>query len=270
MQKQTGVHFYINIVNYNSIILDEEEKTHGVTHAIHALDTFFSSIERYGKRISDSLTVEKITGSRLHLYVTGDLQQAFSVAKKVSSYAYQLSKYLKTDIRKYETLKDFHINIGADYGKFYEFEFDAKDGHSELTTIGFVANYAAKLQGLSGIGKLSVSEDVYTALSPEDKKLFEKVDDESIKKYGQEKYYTVHLYALASDDVSESLEEAKSYANSDNLKDIEFAGVRKQLNFDDLSKTQCKKLDGIPVFADVRGFTQQFDEDDINLEEMAP
>ena len=28
MKKQTGVHFYINIVNYNTIIMDEEEKTH--------------------------------------------------------------------------------------------------------------------------------------------------------------------------------------------------------------------------------------------------
>ena len=41
------------------------------------------------------------------------------------------------------------------------------------------------------------------------------------------------------------------------------------MNFQALSKTQCKKLEGIPVFADIRGFTSQFEEDDSNLEEMA-
>ena len=49
---------------------------------------------------------------------------------------------------------------------------------------------------------------------------------------------------------------------------IDFATVRAPLNFRKLSKTQCKKLEGIPVFVDVRGFTSQFKEDDSNLEEM--
>ncbi len=44
MNKITGIHFYINIVNFNNIILDEEAKTKEVTHSIHALDTFFSTI----------------------------------------------------------------------------------------------------------------------------------------------------------------------------------------------------------------------------------
>ena len=62
---------------------------------------------------------------------------------------------------------------------------------------------------------------------------------------------------------------AKCLGIYENLKDIDFAAVRAPLNFGNLSKTQCKKLDGIPVFADVRGFTCQFEEDDSNLEEMA-
>lgn len=41
MKSQEGIHFYINIANFNDIILDEEAKTKKVTHAIHALDTFF-------------------------------------------------------------------------------------------------------------------------------------------------------------------------------------------------------------------------------------
>lgn len=271
MQKLKGIHFYINITNFNNIILDEESKTGEVTHAIHALDTFFTSIETFGKKQSKNLVVEKITGSRLHLYVVDDIESAFQIVKAVSAYAYKLAKYLNSDIPKYKTLKDFYINVGVAFGKFYDFEFTTKEGFSELTTIGFAANYAAKLQALSGLNKISISEDIYDSLCEGDKKHFEQVDEPSIKKYDQDRYYTEHLVYIDSPVTitGADMTAAKEYANSDNLGDIDFASVRAPLNFRSLSKTQCKKLDGIPVFADVRGFTSQFKEDDSNLEEMA-
>lgn len=271
MQKLKGIHFYINITNFNDIILDEESKTGEVTHAIHALDTFFTSVETFGKKQSKNLVVEKITGARLHLYVVDDIESAFQVVKAVSAYSFKLAKYLNSDIPKYKTLKDFYINIGVAYGKFYDFEFTTKEGFSELTTIGYAANYAAKLQALSGWDRISISEDIYNALPEGEKKHFEKIDEPSIKKYDQDKYYTEHLVYIDSPVAITDVDmtTAKDYANSDNLKDIDFAAVRAPLNFRNLSKTQCKKLDGIPVFADVRGFTCQFEEDDSNLEEMA-
>lgn len=270
MQRLTGIHFYINIVNFNSIILDEESKTGGVTHAIHALDTFFASIETFGKRVSKNLVVEKITGSRLHLYVVDGILSGFQVVKTVSAYAYKLARYINKDIPKYKTLKDFCINVGVAFGKFYDFEYDTGEGFSELTTIGYAANFAAKLQGLSGYSRISISEDIFNALSTEEKKHFEKVDEPSIRKYGQDKYYTEHLVYIDSpvSITDADMSAAKDYANSDRLGDIDFADVRGPLDFRSLSKTQCKKLNGIPVFADVRGFTDQFKEDDSNLEEM--
>lgn len=270
MKKQTGIHFYINIVNFNKIIIDEETKTKGVTHALHALDTFFTSVESFGKKYSKNLVIEKITGSRLHLYVVDEVVAAFQVVKAVSVYAYHLSKYINTNIPKYKSLLDFYINVGVAFGHFYDFEFSIKEGFSELTTIGYAANYAAKLQALSSHSKISISEDIYAELHAEEQKKYEKVYEETIKKYNQDKYYTVHLRYLDSPvTITESdLEAAKDYANSNNLKDIDFAGVRVPLNFNNLNKTQCKKLKGIPVFADVRSFTTQFKSDDSNLEEM--
>ena len=270
MKKQSGIHFYINIANFNKIILEEETKTKNVTHAIHALDTFFTSVESFGKKVSKNLVVEKITGSRLHMYVIDELEPAFQVVKAVSAYSYHLAKYIKKDIPKYKSLLDFYINVGVAYGRFYEFEFTTKEGFSELTTIGYAANYAAKLQALSGLNKISISEDIFEGLPDDEQRKYEKVDETSIEKYGQEKYYTVHLVYVESPVKIEDADllVAKEYANSDNLKDIDFASVRAPLNFRNLSKTQCKKLDGIPVFADVRGFTSQFKEDDSNLEVM--
>ena len=73
MEKREGIHFYINISNLDDVSEAEEKNSGEVRHTIHALDTFFSSIEAYGKRhYHDSFVVEKITGSRLHMYVVDD------------------------------------------------------------------------------------------------------------------------------------------------------------------------------------------------------
>ena len=44
MQKKTGVHFYINIANFDDVAEKEEAATQEVKHSIHELDTFFSSV----------------------------------------------------------------------------------------------------------------------------------------------------------------------------------------------------------------------------------
>lgn len=271
MNPHTGIHFYINIVNFNSIIKDEEDKTDELKHAIHALDTFFSSIENYGKKnYPITFVVEKITGSRLHLYVEDTLNLAFEVVKQISVYAYRIAGLINCEIGKYKTLKDFYINVGVAFGKFYDFEFKTND-YTETTTIGYPANFAAKLQALTHKGNISISEEIYNALPPEEKKTYQKVSEDSIKKYKQDKYYTAQLISIIPPHVitAKELNEVGNYANSDNLGDIEFTEVRGLIDFRSLKKTSCKKLNGIPVFADVREFTSKFKEDGSNLDEMA-
>lgn len=51
MQKKTGVHFYINIANFDDVAEKEEAATQEVKHSIHELDTFFSSVEAYGRHL---------------------------------------------------------------------------------------------------------------------------------------------------------------------------------------------------------------------------
>lgn len=272
MQKFSGIHFYINIQNYNDILLKEEERTGNVTHALHALDTYFSSVEAYGTRnFPKTLTIEKITGSRLHLYVVDKIDEAYSVVKAVSAYAYQAAAFINKDIYKYQTLSDFKIQIGAAYGQFYNFEFKIADEITELTTIGYAANYGAKLQALTKQNGISISSDIYEAITSEEKENYQKVIDDSLNKYEQNCYYTANLLSISkntviSDDV---LNRIKEYANKVNLSEIEFSTATKPISFKELNRLRCKKITGIPVFADVRGFTSKFSEDDSNLEEMA-
>lgn len=272
MQRRNGFHVYINIANLNQIVLDEEKNTGKVNHSIHAMDTFFSSVERFGRHLSpNKLVVEKITGSRLHLYVLDNIVNGFDVVKRVSSFAYCLTHIINHDISKYKTLTDFKIQIGTAYGKFYDFVFIGEQEYSEETTIGYAANYAAKLQGLAPDFNIAVSEDIFESLPTIEQRVFHKESSPSLKKYGQSCFYTSPLsnfaigFAISEKDRSDIL----SRANNLNLSDIDYSGVRQTLNFDKVSTMQCKRLNGIPVFADVRGFTSQFAADDSNLEEMS-
>jgi class 3 adenylate cyclase len=203
------------------------------------------------------------------MYVTDSLNQAFKVVAEVSGFAYKMTSYLNNEIAKYRTLLNFQIQIGACYGDFYEFTFRTED-LEEDTTIGYAANYAAKLQGLSEKTYISISSDIYEDLDSEYKKVFTVKQDDKIQKYGQRYYATTNIGKLRTVlDLAEDLEKTKLYANKLNLGDIKFSSVRQSLNFDNLSKKECKKLIGIPLFADVRGFTSQFKKDDSNLEEMS-
>lgn len=275
MEKFKGIHFYVCITNYNQIIHDEEKRTKKLTHSVHMLDTFFSSIERYGKSLSESLVVEKITGARLHLFVSqeknDDINSVYGVVKKVVYYSYRLTELINREIGKYKTIEDITINIGAAYGKFYDFEFSTDDGYTEYSTIGYAPNYAAKLQALSASNHFSISDDIYQSLL-DDRYLFIEKRDPLIRKYDQDRYYTVQIRKLVPDTElipTEEINRIHEYANRLNLSEMVFDELSGTLDFSKLSSKKCKALYGIPFFADVRGFTTKFDSDDANLNEMA-
>jgi len=272
MIKLEGMHFYINIDNFDDVVDEEESRTGKINHSIHALNTFFSAIERYGlDNYRKVFFVEKITGARLHMYVISDVISAFNVVKDIAVYAFELTKYFNSKIAKYKTLLKFEIQIGAAYGEFYDFVF--KDGEfEEETTIGFAANYAAKLQILSKPGALSVSDSVYSKIKDKEAGVFTKSQSPKIKKYGESCYYTVPLQMLVSNNMEEhdkALVNANEIAKKVNLTDITYEDARVLIDPKNLSVDNVKKVIGIPLFADVRDFTSQFDNGDKNLAEMA-
>lgn len=269
MKRYEGMHFYINITNLNNIVADEELRTGRVNHSIHELDTFFTQIENFGKKNFDNFHVEKVTGSRLHMYVLDDLEEAFIAVSEVSRFANKLAASLNKEVAKYKTLINFSIQVGACYGKFYDFEFK-NDYIDEETSIGYACNYAAKLQGLAKPAYIAISSDIYESLDSEYQDKFVVQRESKVKKYGQTYYAYTLISNLKTDiDFTPFLDSAGEYANNVNLGDISFSSAQQPINFSNLSKTNCKKVEGIPFFADVRGFTAQFEDDDSNLEEMS-
>jgi len=275
LERRQGIHFYINVSNFDQVVSAEEEETRRVNHAIHALDTYFRSIERFSKaNFGDVLTIEKITGARLHLYVVDDVASAYHCVEIVVSYAFLLSKLVNKEIPKYKKLKDFEIQVGACFGHFYEFVFVHKNDNrekdfEELTTIGFAANLAAKLQGLAGVYNICISEDIYDEIV-DGTRIYARCENTGLAKYKQKYYYEARLEDLYQlHGVLVDMDEVKEYANEVNLTDMNFPEARKTLTFDSLSKTNGKRIIGVPLFADVRDFTSKFHEDDSNLVEMA-
>lgn len=270
MQKFEGIHFYINVANFNDVVINEELRLGKVNHSIHALDTYFSSIESFGKKkFPENFVVEKITGARLHMYVLDDINQAYEVVEEVVKFAGALTKYLNNDIAKYKTLLGFKIQVGACFGSFYNFEFKRQNADEE-TTIGYAANYAAKLQGICNTGNIAISSNIFETVDTEKRNKYVKRSSLKIKKYGEDCYYEMSISKLDGKiDYTESLKISREYANKVNLTDMVFRKPTKPVVFNDLSKKECKEIEGIPLFADVRGFTSQFDNDDTNLEEMA-
>ena len=65
------------------MVIDEETKNGKVNHSIHALDTFFSGIESFGKKnFPEKFVIEKITGARLHMYVVDDVNEAYEIVEE--------------------------------------------------------------------------------------------------------------------------------------------------------------------------------------------
>lgn len=269
MEKYEGLHFYINVPNFYKVMLAEEASTQKITHSIHALDVLFSSVELFGKKYyPKTFVVEKITGSRLHLYVKDEIAKAYGAAISIIHYASCLAKKL-IEIERYSKLIPFILQVGASYGGFYEFEFQRKDA-DELTTIGYAANYAAKLQAISNEGYLSISEDIWTILSKEERQQYTKKSDNRISKYGQDCYYTTGISMIKTSMVfDEDFKRSYSVADAVNRNEVRFTTAKGKIDFRTLTVLDGKKVNGIPMYADIRGFTQQFDSDDANLEEMA-
>ena len=159
------------------------------------------------------------------MYILDDISNAFKAVKRISAYAYYLTEFINQDISKYKTLLNFRIQIGCCVGEFYDFIFKTNVVEEE-TSIGFAANYAAKLQGLTREGYLSISSNMYNQLEADIKAEFEVKTSPEIEKYQQYCYYTVPLSAFKIETkLDEELSNVRAYANRVNLSDINVAPI---------------------------------------------
>lgn len=271
MINKLGLHLYVNIDNFEKII-EKEESEGGLKHSIHALDTFFTSIEKFILTINKGIgiKIEKITGSRLHIHIDDESSLMIKALLGICYFTYELSLKINKEISKYNSLLPFEISVGASYGKYCEFIFD-ENLNSEETTIGHACNFAAKIQSLTLSKTLAIDEDIYQMMPNSVKQMFKEIEDSRITKYGESRYFTIGLFKIEEIMPAEisaidiELNKAIKYANDLNLSDMKRIEIRSKLTFDVFNRTNYASLNCVPLFADIRGSTAMFDSDDKNL-----
>lgn len=275
--KKYGIHLYINIDNLNSMINKDEVKHDDLTRTFHQVNTFIESIEKFTENFFETCFVEKFTTTRLHLYFLIDKDAKDSCNNAVVRmfqticFAKCLANRFKS-IKKYEHLPDLKIGVGADIGEFVEFEY-IDDGLEEMTTIGPPANRAAKLQSVVSLDAdrdVNISKALFELIPEEFKKKFfgsTRVVTESVaSRYADLSSYSaksseleivVSTYNKWTSRKDKGLADALEIANKTNIGDISTVEARKKIDFEQLSLRNPKHIDGVMLYADIRGFTNK-------------
>lgn len=273
-----GIHLYININNLNSVVKKDENNHDNLCRTFHALNTFTAIIEKFANEF-DNIAIEKFTTSRLHIYIPVNITADKIIEETIElvAFAQKLADFINKS-SKYQSLVNFQIGCGADYGKYTEFEFTDKDTNlTEMTTIGSPANRAAKLQSLCDNGKVLISKEVYELLPQKYKTLF--FGDHTATLKLARKYYDLSAYGATINDLtkqldnkfteraSRNLDDAATLINNLNLGDMSISEICNKLDFSNLSLKNSKRIEEAAIlFADIRGFTKKVDES--NLSEM--
>jgi len=271
MPFKRGIHFYINVNNYVKIIENEENRTGKLTHSLHALNTFFTLVERFA--LSSGAHIEKITSSRIHLYFDGEIDDSTKALLRIAIYSLQLSSVINK-AGKYNILKEFNINMGASFGDYYYHTF-SHNSLDEDTSFGYPCNFAAKLQSKARDHEICVDKEVCDSLRKLGIHFSQDYSVDFDKKYKNGFFYRSDLFGFCSfsNRVNISIENlmgvANEYINKTNLSEIEFAEPKEKLFLDNTYLKYVYKIDGIPLFADIRGFSKKFDPSGSNLSSMA-
>jgi len=279
LDKTIGMHFYIGVPNLGEIIKGEESTNDEVKRAIHRLHTFYTGLIAIAKHFEAS--IEKFSNGRAHIYCVqkdGEADEDYisrCIKLMIGSLCFVYEVF--NNLGKYSQYPKFKAHGGADYGEFYQYEINGMD---EFTTIGGVANIAAKIAGASYPKYLNITDVVYAKLPTETKKYFNLLDEEDLEELQKRLKGNPNIYRAIYSDVftddeeikqllDDVEEECKTVANSLNLSEMEFENANAKINFNYLSRKKNKHIDAGILYADIRGFTKLFNVSGTNLDALA-
>lgn len=277
IKKQEGIHLYVNIKNLDKLVI-EDAKDGKLNHVIHQMNTLFTSIEKFANdNYSKEIIIEKVTGSRLHLIINGARKTIIMII--ICKFAYMLSKQFKT-FSKYSSLDLLSLQFGADVGYYCDAEIKISND-VEYTSIGYPANYAAKLQSISDIGSIYISKKLFDMLGTAEQNNFQEVNNlqarKTIEKYNNGDIYSFtiskfdnsNLFSNSTiDNIDEYVTEARNISNNLNYNAMNKISPTRNFTFDNWNVKNIAEFNGTVVYADVRGFTTEFEPDGSNLETL--
>ncbi|MHB9094587.1 MAG: adenylate/guanylate cyclase domain-containing protein [Eubacteriales bacterium] len=285
MEKIKGVHLYVNIMNIVAILKDEAEKDDDLKRTIHRLHTFFYGFTKLINKLG--YQVEKYTGGRAHFLIPvneeEDLSEQMKAALKVMVSCFIYNNDIFNSISKYSQYgyPDFKVHAGMDYGEYIEYEITDGVNDPEYTTIGAVANNAAKIQSYAPRNNVYILDRYYKELPSDIKDTFTELSEDEMEelkpKLKNSKVYKAKYTAVLTEEeieeISDDLEDIKTAveeeANKLNISEMSFEEATTQLDFSRLSRKVNKKTTAGVLCADIQGFTKLFNKSDSNLEYLA-
>ncbi|MFW6016438.1 MAG: hypothetical protein ACOCRK_08360, partial [bacterium] len=284
-EKTEGIHLYINVDNLDELVSNEEDNDEDIKRTIHMLNTFFDGITYIVKEYEGCL--EKLTKGRGHFYFeynneedNFDEEKARVVKRAISSVIaiFNYNYNIFNNLGKYSGYDYFKISAGIDTGEFYKYTIELTDEETEFTTIGSVANVAAKIQSAAHGKQMIFTNSLYDLIDEEFKEDISpvEVDGDQLslikeKTRLDETFYKVDYSTSLNTAVSnmetiiDKVEErSKKKANEVNISDMKYTKLYSKLKYSDLSIRNNKKLEGIILYSDIRGFTKLFMNDDSN------
>lgn len=277
MEKTSGFHLYVNVKNMDTIIKGDEEKNDDLKRSIHRLHTYFCGLTKAVKKYDG--IIEKFTNGRCHIFAEQGENETDGKYKERINDLLVATMYFTDEIfngiPKYNSYENFKIQAGMDFGDFYKYDIDGMD---EFTTIGAVANVAAKLTGFCPTSEIYITADARNKLDSRDKELFTQLDKDKEAEIqevlkGSPSIYHAKYKALVKRDLVESFletlkDDTSTFANSVNLTEIEFEEARTKIDFSRLSLKKNKQITAGLLFADIRGFTKLFNISGNNLDAL--
>lgn len=279
MDRNIGIHFYINIKNLIDIIKEEEKIDDDLKRTLHRLNTYFIGFSKLIKKYGGF--IEKYTSGRAHVIFKQENEDdeidENVLEALVACYIY--TNNIFNSLGKYSKYTKFKIHGGVDFGSYYDYDIVNGD---EYTSIGSVANNSAKVQSFAPKDYVYAMGKFVDKLPTSLKSKFIRLSDKEIKKlHGKIKSEVIYKVKYSDifdeprlSEIETNLEDVKKRVEEEsksiNLKDISFEDVKKQLSFEKLSlKGINKKIEnGYVLCADIRGFTKLFNNNDNNLDDL--
>ncbi len=246
----TGTHLYSEIANLPALVneVEDEVERKRLVQAIHVF-------QREAARIIAAVDGDRIhfQAARVHALIYRPISATDVQARNAVLIQLMLDRYGRVFAAAYPELPAVQVRSGSDHGKALGTR-NGQRGDRELLFLGSPANQAAKL--LPSGRDRRLTPRVYDLL-PAD--LQELASDDGDANSLSRPSSTRLAELLAKYKIDWSEEAAKKRLDDDKkalpLNEIELAGARTLIAFDDLTPRKSKYVLGATVYADVSGFT---------------
>lgn len=252
-RKVFGSHVYIDVPNYNELVgncKNDKEKQKKIVRGINTLKRVQDDILK-----DQSLELIQVQSARTHAinyrpFSDDSKLTENSVVSAISHLTYIYEGFNVV----FDDLDNFRSAIGISTGDFLLVKVGVQ-GQREVISLGDAANKGAKI--IAGSGNIIICKRTYDLLPDDLQDLFEKNGNNTYKASGVRwsKHPTLKDKYAKDFDIDALIGITRDYKESLPLADINISKPTVEIDFESLTEKNCKRFEGLVIFADLDGFS---------------